>query len=253
MFDLTGLALPITSAFKLDLHELHSAYGWDDKLSEVDRNLWVEHFNMMNDLNSVVWGRGVLPPDAANHDIELIGAGDASEKLACAACYIRFKCLDGSYSCRLIMAKSKVVPDGTSIPRAELLAMVLNTHVVEIVKRALKHHHIIKTIYVLDSEIGLYWIASQTKPLKPWVRNRVLEILRFTEVSDWFHVKSEDNPGDLPTRKGAKLADIDEKSEWIMGKPWMQEPLDELYGSVLNDVNAIKLKTEQVAEVKKSR
>ena len=207
----------------------------------------------MNNLDSVVWRRGVLPPDAANHDIQLIGAGDASEKLACAACYIRFERIDGSYSCKLLMAKSKIIPDGMTIPRAELLAMVLNTHVVEIVKRALKHHNVVKTIYVLDSEISLYWIASQTKPLKPWVRNRVIEVLRFTELSDWFHVKSEDNPADLPTRKGAKLVDIDENSEWINGKPWMANRLEDLYETVLNDVNVVKLRTEQIAEVKKEQ
>ena len=253
MFDLTGLALPITAAFKIDLHDLHSKYGWDDKMSEDDRKIWSENFDMMNNLNSVVWGRAVLPADAASYDIELIGAGDASEKVACAACYIRFRRMDGSYSCQLLLAKSRIVPEGTTLPRAELLAATLNAHVVEIVRRALKRHNIVKVIYVLDSEISLHWIASQTKPLKPWIRNRVLEILRFTTVAAWFHLKSEDNPVDLPTRKGAKLSDVDKTSEWVNGKPWMHRPIDELKGTVLNDVNDIKLRIEQVAVLKKEQ
>ena len=167
MFDLTGLALPITAAFKIDLHDLHSKYGWDDKMSEDDRKIWSENFDMMNNLNSVVWGRAVLPADAASYNIELIGAGDASEKVACAACYIRFRRMDGSYSCQLLLAKSRIVPEGTTLPRAELLAATLNAHVVEIVRRALKRHNIVKVIYVLDSEILLHWIASEWVNRKP--------------------------------------------------------------------------------------
>ena len=53
MFDLTGLALPITVAFKIDLHDLHSKYGWDDKMSEDDRKIWSENFDMMNNLCSL--------------------------------------------------------------------------------------------------------------------------------------------------------------------------------------------------------
>ena len=160
-----------------------------------------------------------MPPNAVNRDIELIGLGDASKRIACAACYVRFKCRDNSYSCQLLCAKSKIISEGTTLPRAELLAAALNTHVVEIVKRALKNENIVRVIYVLDSEISLHWIASQTKPLKPWVRNKVIEIRRFTDVWQWFHIISELNLADLGTRKGVKIKDIDNESEWINGKP----------------------------------
>ena len=156
-------------------------------------------------------------------------------------------------SCQLLLAKSKIISEGTSLPRAELVAATLNTHTTEIVKRALKRQNIVKVIYVLDSEISLHWIASQTKPLKPWVRNRVIEISRYTEVPQWFHVESELNPADIATRKGAKISDIDQTSDWINGKPWMHLPIDELQGCVLNDVNDVKLKAEHMAELKKEQ
>ena len=156
VFDLSGLLLPITSSFKLDLHELHvSQYGWDDELPAEIRDQWVANFDMMNSLSGLSWNRAVVSPNAKNLQIELIGAGDASEKIACAACYVRFECTDGSYSCQLIFGKSKLVDKNLTVPRAEIFAGKLNVHTVEIVKRALKER-IVRTIYVLDSEIALH-------------------------------------------------------------------------------------------------
>ena len=253
VFDLTGLSCPVTGGFKIDLHNLHLSYGWDDMISETDRQIWINNFESMNELGQLTWVRSVIPDDFVSKDAELIGTGDASESLACAACYIRFRCVDGSYSCRLMLAKTKIIGEDTTLPRAELLASTLNTHVTEVVKRALKRMNITKVIYVLDSEIALHWIASTTKPLKPWVRNRVIEISRFTEVDQWFHIESELNPSDVGTRKGAKISDIAQGSDWINGMSWMQLPIEELKGSVLKDVNDIKLKTEQLAELRKEQ
>ena len=37
VFDLAGLAAPVTGGFKIDLHNLHLSYKWDDQLSDADR------------------------------------------------------------------------------------------------------------------------------------------------------------------------------------------------------------------------
>ena len=92
----------------------------------------------METLGDVLWPRAVIPSNAESIKMELIGAGDASKMIACSGCYVRFKCKDDSHSCQLMLAKSKIVPEGTSLPRAELLASTLNNHTTEIVKRALK-------------------------------------------------------------------------------------------------------------------
>ena len=156
VFDFSGIALPIVAGFKIDLHELHlSSYSWDDEISDSDREMWIQNFEVMNRLGTcVTWSRAVIPTDAVNMNMELIGAGDASEKIACSGCYIRFKRKNGSLSCQLLFAKSKIVNNMT-LPRAELLAATLNTHATEIVKRSLKNH-VTNTIYVLDYEEGSY-------------------------------------------------------------------------------------------------
>ena len=164
IFDISGLILPITAAFKIDLHELHlSSYTWDDALSDADREIWIKHFDVMGKLDTLSWSRAVIPVDAVSMDMELIGAGDASN-LACSACYVRFQRKDGSRSCQLLLAKSKIVTQDTTLPRGELAAGNLNTHATEIARRSVEKY-VTNVVYVLDSEIALYWIGSDTKPL----------------------------------------------------------------------------------------
>ncbi len=188
--------------------------------------------------------------DAVNFKMEIIGTGDASKKMACAAIYVRFLRKDGTHSCQLALSKTKIVPDDMTLPRAELFAATLNTHTTEMVKRSLNRFSN-TSVYVLDSEIALHWRASETKRLKPWTRNRVIEISRLSTVDQWFHIDSDLNPADLGTRKGVSIEEVDGESEWINGKVWMHRPMIDLIGFTLKDVNHVKLKNEQIAEAKK--
>ena len=241
IYDIIGLIAPITAGFKVDLHALvASSYAWDDPLSAPDREVWLKNLELMETLSEGMWPRWTIPGDYV--EIDLIGCGDASEKIACAACYARVLKKDGTYVCRLLLAKTKIVPVDMSLPRAELMACTLNAHVTEIVKRALKRFTFKKCVYLLDSEIALHWIASETKRLKPGARNQVIEILRFSEIEQWLHISSDLNPADVGTRKGAVLSDVDADSEWFLGKKWMYEPWSKLLGSILKNVNEVKLK-----------
>ena len=82
-----------------------------------------------------------------------------------------------------------MIPDGMSQPRAELYAALVNTHSGKIVERAFSKYHKY-SIKLSDNQIVLHWISNDAKPLKQWVRNRVLEIRRYTEPSDWFYIDS---------------------------------------------------------------
>ena len=212
--------------------------------------MWVDNFKSMATLDDVVWSRVIVPHDAINMNMELIGCGDASKDIACAACYVRFKKRDGTYSCRLVLAKTKIIPDGMTLPRAELLAATLNTHITHVARRALERFTS-TSVHILDSEIALFWIATESKSLKPWTRNNVIEISRFTKPNQWLHIESAMNPADLGTRKGATISQIDETSQWNRGMPWMQQDLNSLVGSTLKDVDQVKLKNQQLAEAKK--
>ena len=76
-------------------------------------------------------------------------------------------------------------------------------------------------IKLSDSQVALHWINSICQPLRQWVRNKVIDINRLSERSTWRDVRSKDMIADIGTRKGAKISDIDDKSDWVNGYPWM--------------------------------
>ena len=61
--------------------------------------------------------------------------------MVCVAIYARFLGRNGTYFCQLVFSGSKVVPDGLSQPRAELLAAALKKHTGETVKRGFQENH----------------------------------------------------------------------------------------------------------------
>ena len=83
----------------------------------------------------------------------------------------------------------------------------------------------------------LYWIQNKEKALKQWVRNRVVEIGRFTDSSQWYHVHSADLVADIGTRRGAKLKDVNTESVWVNGLPWMKLDKSEFPMKSIKDIS----------------
>ena len=253
VFDIHGLVAPIMGGIKLDVSDLHKiCLKWDDPIPSQLKELWIRNFNLIDELKSLRFHRAVVPPDAVNLDIETIETADAGERLVCAAIYARFLRKDGSYSCQLILARTKIVHDLTT-PRAELEAALLNASTGHIVRLSLKER--LKRSWKLsDSQVTLHWINCIRYALKMWVRNRVVEIHRLTELSFWRYINSKLNIADLGTRKGACIADVQPDSPWIKGYAWMREPaenfpvkkIEDLYLSTKEktDANKEKVVTE---------
>ena len=133
-----------------------------------------------------------------------------------------------------------------SLPRAELYAALLNTHNGEVVKRSFYKHHK-NQIKLTDSQIILHWIRNEERPLKQWVRNRVVEIRRFTFPKQWYYVQSKNMIADIGTRKGAHIKDVNQTSTWINGYKWMQ---GEFTSFPIKTVNQINLYNTELREVK---
>ena len=87
----------------------------------------------INDLGTIRFKRLVIPKDAANLEIETIDIGDASHSAVCSAIYVRLLRSNGKYSCQLLFARSKLVQENITIPRAELIAALLNANTGHIV------------------------------------------------------------------------------------------------------------------------
>ena len=209
IFDLNEKITPITAAMKMDLHTLvKRGLSWDGVILDDLRSVWVSHFEMVQEIANLRFQRVVVPEDAVNLDINTINVADASNKIAWVATYVRFLRRNGTYSCQLLFFRSKVVPGGLSHPRAELLAATLTTHTDETAKRAFQDKGNIYhkgSVKLSDSQVTLHWIYNQKKPLKQWVRNRVIEITRFTQPRDWMFVGSEDMTADIDTQHVSHL------------------------------------------------
>ena len=118
------------------------------------------------------------------------------------------------------------MPDGTSIPRAELIAASHNAGTWYTIQKAFDKYHK-KHMKFADSTVALHWLLCHKNALKVGVRGHVVEVNRLTDKDDWRYVKGSKNPADIGTRKGATLSDVTEDGLWINGLPWMLLPESE--------------------------
>ena len=245
IFDPSGLLVPITGGFKIDRSDLHRCnITWNDKLPDNLRGIWVSNFEMMEEIKTISYSRAVVPPDAKSLNMETLDMGDASSKLICAAIYVRFEKRDGSHSCQLIFARSKILPDGTTIPRGELLAAELNAATGFTVRRALGDRHQ-RGWKFTDSKVAFHWIHCTKNVLGTFVRNHKINVNRLTELEEWQLVESKDMVADIGTRKGATVADVSEGSSWINGYKWMSGPVEEF---PMKNIDDVKLSDQELAE-----
>ena len=99
---------------------------WNDQIPNELKQVWLSHFELIEEISKLRFNRTIIPEDAKNLDIETIDSADASSKIACVTIHARVQKKDGSYSCQLVFSRSKLVPESFSQPRAELMAATLN-------------------------------------------------------------------------------------------------------------------------------
>ena len=70
IFDIAGLVTPIIATMKVDLHKLvEKRMDWDDALPDSLRQIWVSHFEMLQEIKSIKFKLAVVSDDATNLDI----------------------------------------------------------------------------------------------------------------------------------------------------------------------------------------
>ena len=175
---------------------------WDDELStELSQKSW-QWFNDIPSLTTVRFPR-CLSPRSDVEKRELHVFADASQEAYGAVVYSVNTYSNGEVSSILIASKSRVAPvKSVSIPRMELLAVVLGVKLLLAVTQALKAP-ITRSILWSDSMNVLFWIKSFSRNFKPFVGNRISFIQEHTDPSQWFHVPTGLNPADAVST-GAK-------------------------------------------------
>ena len=136
-----------------------------------------------------------------------------------------------------------------TIPRAELKAAVMGAVSAQVIKRNLGGR-LGTVIYVTDSTVSLHWIHQDDRPLQVAVRNAVIEVRRFSERHEWYHIESHLNIADLGTRH-AEVAEIGFGSDWQDGKAWMHLPKETMPIKTAEEVTlSVEEKRAAAAETK---
>ena len=97
-----------------------------------------------------------------------------------------------------------------------------------------------------ESQVVLHWLSNHKKAVRQWVRNRVIEILRFTDLSEWFFISSHNMIADLGTGRVDDLRLVDQNSAWINGFDWMRKDNKEF---PIKSLDQIRLSREDLAAI----
>lgn len=236
IYDPLGLIGPIIVVGKLLIQTLWQIkISWD---SEVPSNVafqWKRFYNNLYDIKNLKIPRQCLLSDYIL--IELHGFADASEKAYAAVCYIRVLCPTKGYFSHLVCSKSRLAPlKQVSLPRLELCGALLLANLMNRVNVALEINFTSKYFWT-DSMIVLAWVKAEPSRWKTFVANRVSEIQNLSDVAEWFHVASEENPADLLSR-GTEVNNLIISDIWWYGPKWLQKENDlwKIEPKIVNDL-----------------
>ena len=221
LFDPLGWLGPIVIIAKTLMQELwEEKSDWDEGVSPLlltKWNLFLKNLPLISEIKIPRWV-GFSP----QHNIQIHGFCDASEKAYCGSVYIRADNSEGRITCHLLVAKTKVAPiKRTTIPKLELCGALLLSKLI----RSLDANYLFKFELFMwtDSSIVLGWLQRSPNTLKTFVANRVAQILDITSTNQWKHIKTEDNPADMGTR-GCFPQDLIDKELWWHGPTWLKLP-----------------------------
>ena len=219
----------IWEAYKIQLKlslQLLNGTDWDHPLPQDYQEFWLSKFQEFLEIPNLKVARYIFPPDVPSDNIRLICVSDAAANAGGGCIYAGVKLPDGSYSCKLLASKSKLLKE--SVPRNELEAIRITAGLAYDVKHALGEL-VTDVIFVTDSSVALSWCHNTNKRLRLYCLNRVAEIRRLifsvcgkTDCLPLFHIDGKLNLADFLTKPNSvSPIDLVESSEWHSGVPWM--------------------------------
>ncbi|XP_029168338.1 uncharacterized protein LOC114938529 [Nylanderia fulva] len=214
------IIMPLTVVAKMIMQDTWQArVGWDESLPQDLHQRWRNVKQQLTRLRELRVPRFVgFRADARKSQVH--GFCDASERAYGACVYIRTRDSDG-YRVELLISKSRIAPiRAVSLPRLELNAALLLSHLIEKIRASVD---LSKSEIILwtDSTITIQWISSPSRKWNAFVANRVGEIQRLTRRSSWRHVPSAHNPADILSR-GVDLAGLMQSTIWWNGPAFLQ-------------------------------
>jgi hypothetical protein len=225
IYDPLQLIGPVIVKAKLIMQELWKReIGWDEELLEDLKTSWTIILNQLHLLNQIRIPRKVIE-SYPYKSLEIHGFSDASQVAYGCCVYVRVIDANGKISGKLLCAKSRVAPLKTiSISRLELAAAVLLARLISNIQDIIKIK--VDTVhYWTDSTIVLAWLTRSPGSFKTFVANRVSEILNLSNIQNWNHVNSADNPADIISR-GVYPPELLTNNLWFTGPHWLSQNPD---------------------------
>jgi hypothetical protein len=122
----------------------------------------------------------------------------------------------------LLRSRSRVAPvKKVTLSRLELCGAVLLAELVDKILPALNLEINSVNLWT-DSTIVLSWISSPATKWNTFLVNRVARIQEATNVNDWKHVPTSDNPADIISR-GVTQEKLMNLQLWWHGPHWLQQ------------------------------
>ena len=211
--------------------------SWDEKVqADVERDFtkWFSEIDFLRQCKIPGWFSSLT----YSNDNSIHVFADASQK-AFGVCIFFRAVMNGEVHINLIQAKARISPQKpASIPRLELLACCMAVRLWNSIAESFEG---IPIYFWTDSEVCLCWIQ---KPdiWKPFIKNRVREILLGSKVENWRHVPGFLNPADLLSRGCSPKALF--KTKWWLGPDWLKKdkmfwPKENFSTSLSNERNVL--------------
>ncbi|XP_075158086.1 uncharacterized protein LOC142231359 [Haematobia irritans] len=221
LYDPLGWLAPVTITAKATFQKLWlEGIDWKDSVSDSIRREWNKYLGELIHLEKIRIPRwlGTL----RNSKLELHGFCDASQTAFAAVIYAK-STNDGYHVVRLLQSKTKVAPlKVISIPRLELCGATLLAKLMHKVKSQIERE-VERVYYWTDSITALSWIRGESSRWNVYVGNRVAEVQRYSNISEWFYISTHDNPADCASRGIAPLELVHHKL-WWSGPDWLCLP-----------------------------
>lgn len=215
VYDPNGFVGPVTMRAKKFMQELCRLGGqWDEELDDHHQEMWSRYRDSIASLAGVTIPRWLAWESEALTQVHVFC--DSSQMAYGAVAYLRVQKGQQPVEVHLVASRNKLAPTKmVTIPRLELCAAELGARLAQQATKAMNLAMDQVTCWS-DAEIVLHWIRRFPSNAKMFVGNRIASIQNRTQVSQWRHVPTRQNPADILSR-GMAAEKIAAETLWWNG------------------------------------